>query len=203
MQLCGSLSILWHCLSLGLEWKLTFSSPVASAEFSRFAGILSAALSQHPLLEFLLGFLFMLHIKNNLVLDTGGHGNPLQCSCLENPMDRRAWQATVHSVWKSRTLLKWLSTHPCTQLNSWWNIWRAQGHRQCPVVDCQKIFHLGINPLVYTLYLLLSKPTFLLFHPVYDNIIQDFVRCLPKIKIQQGLIISSKQKMNNFLNILF
>ena len=27
----GSLSILWHCLSLGLEWKLTFSSPVATA----------------------------------------------------------------------------------------------------------------------------------------------------------------------------
>ena len=26
VQLCGSLSILWHCLSLGLEWKLTFSS---------------------------------------------------------------------------------------------------------------------------------------------------------------------------------
>ena len=35
MQLCGSLSILWHCLSLGLAWKLTFSSPVATAEFSR------------------------------------------------------------------------------------------------------------------------------------------------------------------------
>ena len=32
MQLCGSLSILWHCLSLGLEWKLAFSSPVATAE---------------------------------------------------------------------------------------------------------------------------------------------------------------------------
>ena len=31
----------WHCLSLGLEWKLTFSSPVATAEFSKFAGILS------------------------------------------------------------------------------------------------------------------------------------------------------------------
>ena len=37
--LCGSLSILWHCLSLGLEWKRTFSSPVATAEFSTFAGI--------------------------------------------------------------------------------------------------------------------------------------------------------------------
>ena len=39
MQLCDSLSILWHFLSLGLEWKLTFSSPVATAEFSKFAGI--------------------------------------------------------------------------------------------------------------------------------------------------------------------
>ena len=38
VQLCGSLSILWRCLSLGLEWKLSFSSPVATAEFSRFAG---------------------------------------------------------------------------------------------------------------------------------------------------------------------
>ena len=33
----------------------------------------------------------------------GGHGNPLQCSCLENPMERGAWQAIVHSVAKSRT----------------------------------------------------------------------------------------------------
>ena len=30
----------------------------------------------------------------------GGHGNPLQYSCLENPMDRGAWQATVHGVEK-------------------------------------------------------------------------------------------------------
>ena len=32
-----------------------------------------------------------------------GNGNPLQYSCLENPMDRGAWQATVHGVTKSRT----------------------------------------------------------------------------------------------------
>ena len=32
-----------------------------------------------------------------------GKGNPLQYSCLENPMDRRDWQATVHRVTKSRT----------------------------------------------------------------------------------------------------
>ena len=33
----------------------------------------------------------------------GGHGNPLQYPCLENPMDRGAWQAMVHRVAKSRT----------------------------------------------------------------------------------------------------
>ena len=33
----------------------------------------------------------------------GGHGNPLQHSCLENLMDRGAWQATVHRVAKSQT----------------------------------------------------------------------------------------------------
>ena len=42
---------------------------------------------------------------------TGGHGNPLQCSCLENPMDREAWQATVHRVTQSPTPLKQLSMH--------------------------------------------------------------------------------------------
>ena len=43
----------------------------------------------------------------------GGNGNPLQFSCLENPMDRGAWWATVHSVARSWTQLEWLSTHKC------------------------------------------------------------------------------------------
>ena len=43
----------------------------------------------------------------------GGYGNPLQYSCLEDPMDRGAWQATVHRVTKSQTRLKWLGMHTC------------------------------------------------------------------------------------------
>ena len=39
----------------------------------------------------------------------GGHGNPLQYSCLENPMDRGAWWAIVHRVTKSQTRLNRLS----------------------------------------------------------------------------------------------
>ena len=41
----------------------------------------------------------------------GGYGNPLQYSCLENPMDRGTWRATVRRVAKSHTPLKQLSTH--------------------------------------------------------------------------------------------
>ena len=41
----------------------------------------------------------------------GGHGNPFQYSCLENPMDREAWQAMVHGIKKSWTQQKQLSIH--------------------------------------------------------------------------------------------
>ena len=40
-----------------------------------------------------------------------GNGNPFQYSCLENPMDREAWWATVHKVTKSHTRQKQLSMH--------------------------------------------------------------------------------------------
>ena len=39
-----------------------------------------------------------------------GNGNPLQYSCLENPVDRGAWRAAVHSVAQSPTRLKLLSS---------------------------------------------------------------------------------------------
>ena len=41
----------------------------------------------------------------------GGHGNPLQCFCLQNAMGRGAWRATVHRASKYWTWLKLLSTH--------------------------------------------------------------------------------------------
>ena len=47
----------------------------------------------------------------------GVHDNPLQYSCLENPVDRGAWRATVHRVTKSQTWLKWLSRQAHTHWN--------------------------------------------------------------------------------------
>ena len=47
---------------------------------------------------------------------------PTQYSCLENLVDRGAWRATVHSVAKSRTWLKWLSTHMVQLKKSWMGV---------------------------------------------------------------------------------
>ena len=59
-----------------------------------------------------------------------GNGNPLQYSCLENPMDRRAWQATVHGVAKSRTRLS-----NFTLLHFHWN-WRKRVFKHwCELVE--------------------------------------------------------------------
>ena len=46
----------------------------------------------------------------------GGHGNPFQYSCLENPMDRGACWVKVHGVAKSQTQLRQLSRHTCTYM---------------------------------------------------------------------------------------
>jgi len=51
-----------------------------------------------------------LHFHFSLSCNGEGNGNPLQCSCLENPRDRRAWWAVVYGVTQSRTRLKRLSS---------------------------------------------------------------------------------------------
>ena len=52
----------------------------------------------------------LLHFHFSLSCTGEGNGNPLQCSCLENPRDGGAWWATVYGVAQSRTRLKRLSS---------------------------------------------------------------------------------------------
>ena len=49
-----------------------------------------------------------------------GNGNPLQCSCLENPRDGGAWWAAVYGVAQSRTRPKWLSSREIIELHVWY-----------------------------------------------------------------------------------
>ena len=85
----------------------------------------------------------------------GGHSNPLQYSCRENPMDRGAWRAAVHMVTKSRTWLKQLSTHARIPLDI------------SLVVDAPSIFSLGetlfLSPQGSWSYETLACPVFFFF----------------------------------------
>ena len=76
-----------------------------------------------------------LHFHFSLSCIGEGNGNPLQCSCLENPRDRGAWWAAIYGVAQSRTWLKWLSSSSRSRprktldiigkclLNGWMNEW--------------------------------------------------------------------------------
>ena len=59
-----------------------------------------------------------LHFHFSLSCIGGGNGNPLQCSCLENPRDGGAWWAAVYGVAQSRTRLKRLSSSSSSKLKS-------------------------------------------------------------------------------------
>jgi len=66
----------------------------------------------------------MQEIRDSLIPGSGrssgeGDGNPLQYSCLENPLDRGAWCAMVHGVMKSWIQLKWLSMHTVPYFKCW------------------------------------------------------------------------------------
>ena len=67
-----------------------------------------------------------------------GNGNPLQCSCLENPKDRGAWWAAVYGVTQSRTRLKWLSSSSSRSSGvsetAFWSKWST---RPCRVSGSQ------------------------------------------------------------------
>ena len=62
----------------------------------------------------------------------GGHGNPLQYSCLENPFGRGTWQATVHRVTQSWTRKKWLSMYIWILTTSTYCLWPVSLRRNPP-----------------------------------------------------------------------
>ena len=76
-----------------------------------------------------------LHFQFSLSCTGEGNGNPLQCSCLENPRDGGAWWAAVHGVAQSRTWLKQLSSSNAIIL----------GHE----IDTMQVKQLEERPSVY------------------------------------------------------
>ena len=97
----------------------------------------------------------------------GGHGNPVQYSCLENPMDREGWWAMVHKVAKSRTWLKRLSIHG------------SKGKARFIILDLLQVYQSLISNANYSYYVSL-KWTLV----KYGNIYYGFVEFIqPKFLI--------------------
>ena len=82
----------------------------------------------------------------------GGHGNPFQHCCLENPMDRGPWRATVHGVTKSRTRLKHLPAAAGAIENSPDNILFHIQNGKHP-----KAYHMVLHISLYCNFILVSK----------------------------------------------
>ena len=75
-----------------------------------------------------------------------GHGNPPQYSCLENPMDRGAWSATVHRVAKSQTQWKPLTIE---QHNGYVSMLLSQSVPPSPSLTVSKsLFSTSVSPLL-------------------------------------------------------
>ena len=129
-QLCFSLTILWHCLSLRFESKLIFSSPVARAEFPKCAGTLSAGFwtwNSNTLTTWYQELTYWKRLWHWEVLAAGGEGDnwrwdgsmDMSLSELgELLMDREAWPAAIHGVSKSQTRLSvWTELNFKSQTN--------------------------------------------------------------------------------------
>ena len=127
-----------------------------------------------------------------------GHGNPLQYSCLENPMDRGAWRATVHhGVTKSQTRL---STHAMTNyIEHFFQVFIFH-----PLIFWVKyLVTVFAHPKM--VYFLINESWAFFIYSVYKFFIRNMIwkRCLPSCELffHSLTATSEEQKISNFLKI--
>ena len=80
------------------------------------------------------------YLRSSNIAIGEGNGNPLQCSCLENPMDGRAWWAAVYGVTQSRPRLKRLSSSSSKAVHLIFMSHLIQGTHSCISCSGNSIF---------------------------------------------------------------
>ena len=112
-----------------------------------------------------------LHFHFLLSCIGGGNGNPLQCSCLENPRDRGAWWAAHYGVTQSRTRLNRLSSSSSHRVSPHGNIWTwvlspkgnsSRFHTSCWLTETVKKYHTHPNFII-------KKKRKIIWPPNYDQ----------------------------------
>ena len=104
-----------------------------------------------------------LHFHFSLLYIGKGNGNPLQCSCLENPRDGGAWWAAIYGVAQSQTWLKWLSSSSSSPVREFrWLGW-------CSVIQSWSTLCNPMDCSTPGLPILCHLPEFALTHVHWDN----------------------------------
>ena len=98
-----------------------------------------------------------LHFHFSLSCIEEGNGNPLQCSCLENPRDGGAWWASIYGVAQSWTRLRWLSSSMdgLSLVSHKVNIWTCVFYPSLSLLF--KDLALEMSPFSYIIIFLLTK----------------------------------------------
>ena len=140
-----------------------------------------------------------------------GNGNPLQCSCLENPRDGGAWWATVYGVAQSQTRLKWLSssssmlldilqccTDYCSTVLDSQN-WVQQGTRIC-AIDVRRVWNCSLPSISFWGWWSLSSNVFRLFSlfQLVSACSLDAGPCMPVIILYYCTFCTVRFKMFSF-----
>ena len=100
-----------------------------------------------------------LHFHFSLCCIGGGNGNPLHCSCLENPRDGGAWWAAVYGVAKSQTRLKRLSSSSSSRA-----VWLPSGKAGCVIINLS--FSLPIFKVSFSHFMWFRS---IQMNSIYDN----------------------------------
>ena len=100
-----------------------------------------------------------LHFHFSLACIGEGNGNPLQCSCLENPRDGGAWWAAVYGVAQSLTRLKWLSSSSSSHYPQWfWSPRKSVTLSMFSPFICHEV--MGLDVMIFIFWVLSFKPAF-------------------------------------------
>ena len=117
-QIMGQWAFLWVCINVSWWWRRWWQPtpvllPGKSHGWRSLMGCGPWGCEELDTTE-------QLHFHFSLSCIGEGNGNPLQCSCVENPRDGGAWWAAIYGVAQSRTWLKQLSSSSSVHLTFWY-----------------------------------------------------------------------------------
>ena len=116
-----------------------------------------------------------------------GNGNQLQCSCLENPRDGRAWWTAVYGVAQSQTRLKWLSSSSSSILikhhsPKYWILLLIPLHNQCPLPIFYFFLILPTSPIsLHKFFIFLQIISKLI--KIHFSLLDDYISILRNSKL--------------------